>query len=962
VKASKILTLGLALTLYLAPTILAQDLNDLTLIAHYPLLNSPNDTTGYNDPMTLNNAPYQEGGIYCNGQYLGEPAPCTARTPNLDALDFDAFAMSVMFKINEVPDRRRPVIICGRSYRWLHTFTTADSMIGFGNSDFDLTSSTDVQYPFGVWNNLTVTHSKTEGMQRLYLNSVCIDSATLDLDPHNDRMFSITHGGIGRVYKGLMKDLKIYSIGLRQDSLALVALYNSTDGDNWDNKENWLTGPVDSWYGITVDNDRVTVISLGNNNLIGTIPPEIGNLTELGDLVFHNNQITNHLPETLTNLTNLWELVLNGNELSGEIPDFIWDMESLNFLNLQTNNFTGSIPPEIGNLIDLVYLTMAENSLEGPLPSSIGMLTQLATLSLSWNSLSGVLPDGIGNMVNLSTMYIDQNQFEGAIPENFTACTSLLNVHLDNNQFTDLPDLSSFTVLNNLRIQNNQFTFEDIESNIGVPALDFRYSPQDSVGEKIDTLVLVGSNLTLTMDVGGASNQYQWYMDGAPISDATSQDYQMLPVKFENDGVYTCQITNTVATDLTLYSRPINVSTGDLEQDSLALVAIYHATDGDNWLDNTNWLDGPVSTWYGVTVSDDRVTNLDIDNNNLVGVIPQEIGNLNAMSRLYLFINQLSDSIPHEIGNLTQLTHLYLRNNQLSGSIPPEIGNLTQLEYCYISKNQFTGSIPVEMNRWTQLKRLSIAQNQLTGLVLFDPDSLTNLEHLDMDGNQLDVLPDLSSIATLVRLRVQENQFTFEDIEPNIGIVDYVYSPQDSIGQKKDTTLVIGDNLTLSVTVGGNANAYQWMKDEVDISGATNTTFEIPAVALSDSGSYVCKITNTIATELTLYSRPCNVTVLEESGIGNDLNQIPEEFVLSQNYPNPFNPSTKITYALPVDVDVSLTIYDALGREVTTLVHSAQSAGWHTVQFNASQHSSGLYFYILEAGSYKATQKMLLMK
>ena len=60
-----------------------------------------------------------------------------------------------------------------------------------------------------------------------------------------------------------------------QDSLALVALYNSTDGDNWNNNTNWLSGPVDSWNGIIVHDSWVSYIDLGNNNLNGTIPPEL---------------------------------------------------------------------------------------------------------------------------------------------------------------------------------------------------------------------------------------------------------------------------------------------------------------------------------------------------------------------------------------------------------------------------------------------------------------------------------------------------------------------------------------------------------------------------------------------------------------------------------------------------------------------------------------------------------------
>ena len=92
----------------------------------------------------------------------------------------------------------------------------------------------------------------------------------------------------------------------------------------------------------------------------------------------------------------------------------------------------------------------------------------------------------------------------------------------------------------------------------------------------------------------------------------------------------------------------------------------------------------------------------------------------------------------------------------------------------------------------------------------------------------------------------------------------------------------------------------------------------------------------------------------------NDL--LPSNYSLSQNYPNPFNPTTVISYQLPTFSNVILKVYDVLGREVGTLVNERQIAGSHSATFNASRLSSGVYFYRLQAGSYNATKKLLLMK
>jgi hypothetical protein len=89
---------------------------------------------------------------------------------------------------------------------------------------------------------------------------------------------------------------------------------------------------------------------------------------------------------------------------------------------------------------------------------------------------------------------------------------------------------------------------------------------------------------------------------------------------------------------------------------------------------------------------------------------------------------------------------------------------------------------------------------------------------------------------------------------------------------------------------------------------------------------------------------------------------IPNKFELAQNYPNPFNPTTTIEYSIPQAGVVTIKIFDILGREVTTLVNEEKQRGNHVVKFNASNLSSGIYFYKLQAGSFVQTLKMILLK
>ena len=94
---------------------------------------------------------------------------------------------------------------------------------------------------------------------------------------------------------------------------------------------------------------------------------------------------------------------------------------------------------------------------------------------------------------------------------------------------------------------------------------------------------------------------------------------------------------------------------------------------------------------------------------------------------------------------------------------------------------------------------------------------------------------------------------------------------------------------------------------------------------------------------------------------------LPETFALHQNYPNPFNPATTLRYDLPEDALVNITIYDMMGRVVNNLASSQQRAGYKSIQWNATNEqghpvSAGLYLYTIEAGEFRQTRKMVLLK
>lgn len=184
---------------------------------------------------------------------------------------------------------------------------------------------------------------------------------------------------------------------------------------------------------------------------------------------------------------------------------------------------------------------------------------------------------------------------------------------------------------------------------------------------------------------------------------------------------------------------------------------------------------------------------------------------------------------------------LELGPNELTGSLPAEISNLSKLTKLEISANSLSDSLPESLNQLNELVQLRFFDNSIT------------------------YLPDLSSITTLQSIYCPYNDLEFNSIEPNIVISNFVYSPQDNLGQQIDTTLTEDQDFQYYLKVGGEHNQYQWYKDGIILLSQTSETLNIGSLTLADAGSYHCEVTNTLVTGLTLYSRPIIITVTEES-------------------------------------------------------------------------------------------------
>ncbi|MBN1995929.1 T9SS type A sorting domain-containing protein [candidate division KSB1 bacterium] len=593
------------------------------------------------------------------------------------------------------------------------------------------------------------------------------------------------------------------------DSLALAALYLSTNGPGWTRHTNWLTGLVRDWYGVTTSGCRVTALRLSDNNLAGTLPPEMGNLTELVTLDLRSNSLTGPIPPEIGNLGQLIFLFLGGNELTGSLPPELGELTNCELLDVGSNSLTGTIPTEIFDLTNMFNLTLSNNSLTGPIPPEIGRLTELTDLLMDNNNLSGTLPAEIYTLSNLARFRIDINLFSGTIS----------------------PDIENMVNLQKLYLRDNDFTGE------------------------------------IPTEIGTLLNLQELILDSNDFSGS------ILP-------------------------------------------KIYPLTE---------------------------LIYLSLGRNEFTGNISADIGGLIHLRSLYLDWNNFTGTLPEELYTLTDLRYLNLNTNNFTGTIAPAIGNLIHLYELHLGENTFAGAIPTEIRSLNELRALSVS------------------------GNQFVDFPDISSLPALSQLYMNDNCFTFEDIETNIGVAFILYAPQDSVGSEQDISLNNGGTLQLSVTVGGTANVYAWMKDDTDIPGANRSTLKITQVSRAHAGDYVCRITNTIAPHLTLYSRPAHVTIIGITDVDEQPNEIPKKFAILQNFPNPFNPNTKIIYHLPKEEFVTITIINMQGQTVRTLVNASQSPGVKSMQWDGRNEdgkkvNSGMYLYRIKAGDFSETRKMLLLK
>ncbi|MFT3750095.1 MAG: T9SS type A sorting domain-containing protein [Agriterribacter sp.] len=242
------------------------------------------------------------------------------------------------------------------------------------------------------------------------------------------------------------------------DSLALVSLYNATNGSGWKNKDGWLTKKVSEWNGITVTNNRVTNIYLINNNLQGTLPSSLGDLTAITGIYLSNNKLNGSIPESIYELSALKYLYLNNNQITGGISTRVGDLQMMIELVLDHNKLTGQLPVSLGRMARMTDLILSNNQLSGTIPKELGR-TWLHDLDLSYNQFSGSLPSELATIPYLLALRLNNNSFSGSIPSGYFPLVCYIIDLSVNNLTGSLPgDFGNNATVVSINVGNNQIS------------------------------------------------------------------------------------------------------------------------------------------------------------------------------------------------------------------------------------------------------------------------------------------------------------------------------------------------------------------------------------------------------------------------------------------------------------------------------------------------------------------------
>ncbi|KAL8499034.1 hypothetical protein ACS0TY_022119 [Phlomoides rotata] len=524
--------------------------------------------------------------------------------------------------------------------------------------------------------------------------------------------------------------------------------------------QNWTdTSSVCNWIGVTCSlrHHRVSALNISNMGLSGTVSPVLGNLSFLVSLDLGYNLFRGILPQELSLLHRLKFISIRNNIFEGEIPSWFGHLPKLEYMSLTNNTFSGFIPNSLSNLSSLYFLSLSFNQLSGSIPATIGKLKSLQKLYLGGNNLNGVIPQEIGNLHNLVEFGTQRNQISGALPLNIFNMSSLQTLLLWRNKLSGIlsRDIGNLTMLNDLVLSENYFT-GFIPTEIGQLYQLNKLALDRNAFTGSIPLELFNISALVAFDLG------QNDLSGSLPSNLCISSPNLVWIAVGKNNIsgaipaFVSSCANLIALilDSNDLSGFVPHSLGNLTR--LRFLGLQF----------NNLRFESFSSGVGFFTSLTSLTSLKvlaIGGNPLGGVLPPSIGNLSSSLQTFAasYCN-FKSTIPNDIGNLTNLLRLDLQQNDLSGIIPPTFTHLHTLHGLYLNNNNLEGLVPENLCDLHNLVELDLRFNRLSGPIPTCLGNVSSLREIFLNSNMLtSTIPStLWDLKDLLTLDLSSNSFT----------------------------------------------------------------------------------------------------------------------------------------------------------------------------------------------------------
>ena len=525
------------------------------------------------------------------------------------------------------------------------------------------------------------------------------------------------------------------------DRAPLIAFYKATGGPQWHEQRNWnTTESISNWHGVlTNPAGFVTELSLPDNNLSGSLPTVLGDLTHLRWLVLDENDLTGPIPPELADLEQLEWLVLNDNNLTGPVPPELEKLSRLTILDLTRNSLGGTIPAELGALPRLDSLLLGGNELSGPIPVELGDLGPVRKLRLDRNQLSGTVPPELGKLTNLTYLSVTRNELTGPIPAELANLSAIefLSVSRNNLTGTIPPELGDLATLERLYLYDNELTGEIPVSLGNLSELELLWIHENKLSgpfpEEFGNLAALrllrvannGLSGPLPRSLGNLEALIQLEVNGnhdlTGLLPRSMLDLELLQWLSYEETDLCAQGDDEFQEWLRKIPGGTRTDCDAAQVDRLTLTSLHGATGGPFWANRASWgTDAPLEDWHGVVTEGERVVEVALPDNGLSGPLPPEIANLTELRVLNLSENDLSGALPGSIGGLHELGELRLgRNPGLKGALPFALRWLERVHVLLHDDTGLCASPSPGFQAWYT------AIEQTAGAICDNPDQVT---------------------------------------------------------------------------------------------------------------------------------------------------------------------------------------------------------------------------------------------